>query len=465
MKYVKKYLLWTFGLIAGLLLTVIALQIYYRLTPVELSAEAKALFEETKHMAQVTENGYRFAGLNAPRGISPVKYARCVETIKLERIKVKLSGALAGEGDRSLERAQELGKSFDERLASCAKGEALLRAEEMRQGSAAIALGSNFSQLVPRVLTGEERVIEARFVQVINGGVRGNNPDPRLIFPRYSDVLSIDQERIVEAAQRWYAGERSAAVSDAAMRIARWTEFANGTLIDSMIATAAVSRQLLVLQTTLSSSEAIDVEIARRANDALSPVAKLPTHIGNAIAAEIQFGRHFVERIASGDSDLDEYASEATAIGRLAFDRNDTLNYLSIVYIDGRARTVELSRPHLEFKALSSCAPRLKVWCAVWQRNSLGRSLAAVALPAYADYGKRAHDLRNLAAATRLTIEVRARGLQGNALTKFVASAPADMRDVVTNEPFSYDPTAKRLTVTLQTENTLLGEKRYSLPL
>lgn len=84
----------------------------------------------------------------------------------------------------------------------------------------------------------------------------------------------------------------------------------------------------------------------------------------------------------------------------------------------------------------------------------------------YPPYGTRVADLRNLAAATRLTIEARRRGLSGDALAAFVANAPADMRDVFTGKPFEYDAAKKELRPVLREKNTVLGEKGpYALPL
>jgi hypothetical protein len=103
--------------------------------------------------------------------------------------------------------------------------------------------------------------------------------------------------------------------------------------------------------------------------------------------------------------------------------------------------------------------------CALLGRNGIGMILMSVAEPAYGSYGTRIADLRNLAAATRLTIEARRQGLQGEALAHFVAEAPENMRDIFSKAPFAYDPSQRQLTIRLREKSTVLGEGSYTLSL
>ncbi|MGL4232570.1 MAG: hypothetical protein ACRCWJ_14500 [Casimicrobium sp.] len=468
MKYIKKFFLWAFGLIGALLLTVVALQVYYRLTPVELSDEAKALLEETKHMAQLTENGYRLLGLRAPKVLSPVDYARCIESIEIERARAMMSGALKGKEEWSAEKVAEVGKPFEARLDACRNGEPLLRTEPARQSATRISPGVNLATVPQRAITDDERLIEARFLEVMAGGARGNNPDSLATLPSFSDVLAIEQERVLEGWRRWNAAERDAATADMASRIARWAEFANGTLIESMIAAAAISRQIVALQSVIASEPSLENALARSTSNALAPAEKLPKHIGNAIAAEIQFGRVMLAQIERGEPHAVEHLGAFEPFVRFGFDRNDTLNHMASGYSRARLKVLADARAKASVEQgheVPGCAAHFMMWCIVFERNPTGRVLSWIATPQYDRYAVRAHDVRTLAAATRLTIEARARGLQGEALAKFVASAPADMRDVVTGEAFAYDAASKKLTVKLQTKSTVLGETSYTLPL
>ncbi len=81
-------------------------------------------------------------------------------------------------------------------------------------------------------------------------------------------------------------------------------------------------------------------------------------------------------------------------------------------------------------------------------------------------YGTRVADLRNLAAATRLTIEVRRQGLSGEALAHFVAHTPDNMRDVFTRQPFAYNLQTRELTIVLREKSPVLGDAgEYRLPI
>ena len=57
-----------------LLLVVVLVQAYYHLSPVEVTAEAKALDAEAALLAAVTDNGFRAYGILAPEGMDPVAF-------------------------------------------------------------------------------------------------------------------------------------------------------------------------------------------------------------------------------------------------------------------------------------------------------------------------------------------------------------------------------------------------------
>ena len=110
---------------------------------------------------------------------------------------------------------------------------------------------------------------------------------------------------------------------------------------------------------------------------------------------------------------------------------------------------------------------RWEMLCLPFTRNPIGEILSAIALPTYPGYGTRVADLRNLAAATRLTIEARRRGLSGDALAQIIASAPNDQRDVFSGKAFVYDAATGQLRIALRERSSTPGEKgaTYSLPL
>lgn len=101
--------------------------------------------------------------------------------------------------------------------------------------------------------------------------------------------------------------------------------------------------------------------------------------------------------------------------------------------------------------------------------NPFGRYFldnTGVEASAYERYGVRIADVRNLAAATRLTLEARRRGLTGQGLAAFLADAPPEMRDVFTRQPFAYDAQASELAIVLHHKSHVLGDAgEYRLPL
>ena len=120
------------------------------------------------------------------------------------------------------------------------------------------------------------------------------------------------------------------------------------------------------------------------------------------------------------------------------------------------------SSPQVDAEEVPVFCEALGDWqylCLPFVRNPVGRIMAAIASPYYADYGVRIADLHNLAAVTRLTIEARRRALSGEALANFIANAPAGMRDVFTDKPFVYDAVLKRLQIELRTKSPVLGDK------
>jgi hypothetical protein len=157
---------------------------------------------------------------------------------------------------------------------------------------------------------------------------------------------------------------------------------------------------------------------------------------------------------------------------KLTFDVNDTLNRVAAANLQNQQVVLSGARGEpvalIEWPSLTQACNTLGDWeylCLPFVRNPVGRIVVVISAPMYRDYGVRVADLRNLAAATRLTIEARRRSLAGEALTRFIGAAPADMRDVFSRQPFVYDQTAKHLRIELRQRSTVLGEKSYELAL
>ncbi len=480
MKLFKKIVLWLAGIIATLTLAFIALHIYYRLTPVELSDEAKTLLKETAHMAQLTDNGYRMHGLLAPEGMDPVVYGKCIEKVHVEHAQEAHELHKQYESDAIRDAAF---KTYSERLTQkttqCANGRPELRGLQSPEAAGKTMLGLPLSAWILASTSPDGSIIKNRWQSVLDGGARGHGPDPTVaIIASYQTPLELERIAIAEFAKSWAEAKSDVEKFDAwhrlGVRVEPLVKFADGVLIESMIATAAVTRQLLAMQAAVNESPRLGDVLAREMHSSISAVSRLPNAVANSIAAEFQSAVAVSAGMTKGQYDDQTYAPIfINKIARYGFEQNDTLNVFAMGHRDAQRailmkNKLDVSGSRVEKFAANLGCPVFGDWawfCLPLDRNPSGRAMALIALPSYGTYGSRAWDVVNLAAATRLTIEARRRGLQGDALAQFVANAPAGMRDVYTEKPFSYDATTKKLKVELRTRSTVLGEKSYELSL
>jgi hypothetical protein len=482
MKIVKKIVVWFLGAIAALALALIGLHLYYRLTPVELSDEAKSLLKETAHMAQLTENGYRMQGLEAPEKLDPVTYGKC----RIEAGTKQMTGIDAISEVRNESKRETLLKPISDAyvadVALCLQGGKEFRLGDWQLESNRFHWKPDFDwSRLKSLPTNAPVVVRNRWEQVLQAGTRGHIPDLSMSaysIPRYQHPLAIEQAKLTEFANAWDAAAddaaRMAALKPLNQSVANLARFGDGILIDTMITLAAHSRQLLVIQAAAAKQPALRSELAEQMSEAIAPIQAAPTLLAKAIGAEVQGSRSISDGMALGRYDNASYAPAFfNILGRFGFDRNDTLNIFAMGYRDAQKnvlakRSVRDSASRVYAFAENIGCPSLGDWawyCLAFERNPTGKLMAAIAIPAYDDYGLRAHDVVNLSAATRLTIEARRRGLQSEALAQFVANAPEGMRDVYSGKPFAYDALKKQLTIELHTKSTVLGEKSYELSL
>lgn len=475
MRLVKKFFKWMFGGIAALLLAIISIQTYYRLTPVALSDDAKALLEETKHMSEMTENGYRMLGFLAGEGTIPAAVGRCyfnawrrltTEANAISTIKVAGTDA-----------ANEYRKRITQAETEC-YGD-VPKLPKLRQSSPEFRIqpGFDWQTQIDRASRPLAKIYFERWNEILDGGARGSFSGPEAPIPEYQHVVAIERARLARFAAHW-----SQANGDAAKRAAfasvepfvpKVTQFADGTLIESMISLAMVSQHLLVIQSAVAREKSLGDEIAAAMKTTITKTSALPRAVSNAVGAEMRFAVWMNESIKTRKSTMGMFGDALDYLGYFAYDENDTLNLMAMSYRDAQEiilsngrRRFEESRIRLVQQNVGCPSLGAAVYlCLPFERNATGRVLASIATPSFLDYGLRAHDVLNLTAATLLTIEARRQALSGEALAQFVAWAPADMRDRVTGEAFAYDPTKRMLTVVLQTKSSVLGEKSYQLPL
>ena len=483
MKTFKKVLLWLAAIPLGLIAAVVVVQTYYALTPVPLSKEAEELNARAAKLPSVTENGYRLNGLLAPRGQDPVVYGRClVNASEKRRDDEKASGKEKPSGDDqaawdaywkdSSARLTELQEKCLEGGAKMAFPKALTDGKVNRPMS--IEAWHGLAQLVP------EAELIARAEAILAGGPRRLGAEVDSPIPTWSGLMTFERWRIASGFVHWENGNEGGAVAGWASDIRHWSKSAHESLIGAMLAVAAQTQATLALQNAAARSGQVNDALAAAAFSALSPIEAMPAVVADSMLAEWQTYSSMLNAATVSPSfgaalGIDrKFIHRATdRLARFVFDQNDTINRFAEtnLWTQDALRKVASGQESPEFPmewAAFGCTTGgdWGMLCLPFMRNPVGRILAAIAAPIYTNYGTRVADLRNLASATRLTIEARRRALSGEALAAFVANAPADMRDVFTGKPFEYDAAKKELRPVLREKNTVLGEKGpYALPL
>ncbi len=483
MKIVKKILLGLLAIPLAFLAVAAVLQIYYRLTPVALSAEALALNARAAKLPTLTENGYRLKGLFAPREQDAVVFGKCLlDAQEQHRLNEKASGVKAPENDDKVawtEYDKGYGERFNRLLAVCNKeGTPLTLPATLTDIRISLDTTDDQWQTLASVVVDE--TLQARADAVRDGGVRRLGEKVDSPFPPDDTLMKLERWRIARGVVAWRGGDRPMATNLWATAIADWAKSANSTLIEAMLATAAQTQVLIAIQSSVAQVASVDEATANGLLISVKPIETMPDSVAESMIAEWQMHGSLMKQLSENPmggvtmgAKRNEIEAATDRMSAWTFDPNDTMNLL--------ASNNLWSQDAMLKAALGQMAPaypgdRLAFgcgsgggWgmvCLPFVRNPVGRILVTIAMPAYANYGVRVADLRNFAAATRLTIEARRRQLTGDALVQFVAKAPSDMRDVFTGRPFSYDQARKRLVVELHERSTVLGDKEpYELAL
>lgn len=482
MKIVKKIIWWLLAIPLLLIAAIVIVQTYYHFTPVPLSAEAQALNARAAKLPEVTENGYRLNGLEAPREQDPVAYGQCLASA-WEQLRDSQTAAAGATAKLTTAAAETSAKQREARLK--ALDDACLK------GGVGLALPKILSDVRIRPsTTGEQwqllasaavdETVMTRIAAVRGGGPKriGAQFDSPLVS--YESWMKLERVRIAQGVIAWQDGRHTSAIDLWGQSIIDNSGVADGNLIGAMISVAAQSQALVAMRGAVANAARIDETSAKKLLAAIVPVEQAPEMLANSMVGEWQLQSSTVQRLYG-----DPYQSDASggkpgvfdqAMSRLSMltaDRNDTLNRFASSNLWSQQAMLAVARggakPEIPRDLVDLGCETGGDWgmasCMPFLRNPVGRVVSAIAMPMYADYGTRVADLRNLAAATRLTIEARRRGLTGDPLVNFVANAPDGMRDLFTGKPFAYDAAGKRLRIDLKTRSTILGEKNYELPL
>ncbi len=476
MKILKRILLGLFAIPLAVLVAAIVVQTYYHFTPSILSMDALGLNARAAKLPTLTENGYRLNGLLAPREQDAVVFGKCLlDAQEQHRRAEKASAVKVPAYDDKVARAEyekQSGARFTVLLDACANGGTPLKLPSLL-ADIRITLATTDDQWRSLASVTPDEVVLTRAEAVRSGGVRRLGAEVDSPFPSYESLMKLERWRIARAVAAWRDGDRPRATDMWARSIADWAKSANATLMEAMLSAAAQTQVLLAIQGSVARSERIDDVTANGLLDALKPIEAMPDSLAESMVGEWQANVRMTKQIAEnpllslslgGERNVFEQATER--VSAWTFDANGMNNMLARANLWSQNAMRKTARggqvPEYPPDMASFGCASAGSWgmaCLPFMRNPVAGILAAISMPMYPGYGVRVADMRNLAAATRLTIEARRRGLSGDALSQFVTASPAEMRDVFTTSPFTYDAPRKRLCVELRERNSFLGDK------
>ncbi|MFC3684294.1 hypothetical protein [Hydrogenophaga luteola] len=430
---------------------------YWLVSP-PLSPQAQGYEALAKALPTSTDNAYRVEGLFAPVALDSAQYGRCVHPV-LQLRKDKEAEKQAG-------------------VERCNQGQAALSLPPALE-QAQVSPGWTEREWLALAQAVPDQTLLARSKAIAAAGPRSFGYRLGDLSPPLRPLWTLNLWQSAHALALWRQGRTDDAVSAFESAIGDNLQSADDTLIEAMVSVRGVSQNLLALQLALASSPASDEASAQRLRHLLDAVDSMPARGFKAMDAE---WATYASSFDFGElrKQLDRpgvLGWVTTALLRLMH-REDTLNRLAIQFGVARQRMLMASQATTMAQSAttpmpgaSPCASLGKgaIMCYGLLPNPVGRHfLDNTPLPAdiYEPYGIRIADVRNLAAATRLSLEARRRGLAGQALAAFVADAPPGMRDVFTRQPFAYNPQARELTIVLRHKSPVLGEAgEYRLPL
>lgn len=452
------------------LVSVVLVQAAYPMLPVQPSAAAIRLAQEARQRPLYFENGLRYAGFLAPVGRDPLEFGRCVYPDVEERARQVLDGQDLPSRSRT---------ELHSAVTGCLQGQSLL--EPPKPGPSDWAMPSWTEQdWLTLAGTSPNPTLKERADQVWRHGPLRLGTDFDRPDTQKTPLIWLAQWRAASALGLWHDGHREEALRTWTTSTEQALGMVGDDLVETMIAATVMTRQLLSLQAAIRSSDRLDDTSAATARRLATLVDSLPVALDRALISEWQGMEHTIRKTHSSvatkwqgkreeDPDEQHLWMYALSFFDVIYDPVDSVNVLSTNFEVQRVAALSAAngvQPAL-VPPSTSCSWLGRFWhvCRPHERNPVGRWLARQPLN-YIPYGTRIADLRNLAAATRMTIEARRLGLSGEALARFIDHAPDDMRDVFTRQPFAYNPQARELTIVLRHKSTVLGDTgEYRLPL
>lgn len=463
-----------FSVLALLLLATIALvalHTYYYFTPVELSGEARSLDDRAGALTRDTDNGLRVVGLLAPREIDPVTFGRCV--LEAER---RFWSDVEKQGDRSesfegtqtlSERAQD---SAETKKKQCAGEGSQLQAPDGK-ALPKLTLGSTKGDWSLWSGLKVDPMLWARYEQVMGAAPRHLAPNLYSSgLENFGTLATLHRIRIAQAVDLWRSGQLDAALDAWETSMRQWERVAPESLISSMLAVAAMSQTLASMHAAWQEHPSpIDPSVWDRVQTITHTTDSLPAAIESSVVTEWALTSNVLRSSIPTSGALSNIWRNPRSF---LYDLNHTLNLLAEDATPRgsllRSTATGKTEAWIDNKSCSVPGP----WqvggtaCLLVGRNPVGQVLSKMATNTYESYGTRVADLLNFAAATRLIAESKKLGVKPADLPAWIEQAPANQRDLYTNQEFSFDPAGPALRVPLKHRNPVLGDAgEYRLPL
>ncbi len=452
---------------------------YFWATPEKPTGERIALEQRVADVNADTEGGLLMLGFAAPPDMDPVDYGRCLaqaENDAWTKAGVSFS-ELFGTNDERMPAYERLNVLSKELRAKCLNG-----GEPMPLSEEGYPLGNKL-HTSPRdwndvAGTRLDALLLERFKKAIRAPSRMTKiRSPNLAWPNqaFQEFATINATLTSRARENWVNGMRQKATLTWSELSHAWSHVSGDQLIMAMF---AVRYQTEVLLSVASAVRAQPQHATTNDWEALIEVTREAETHATAFDRTIEYEWLFIRsNVSDAQSAIQKYEPWWNRV-RLAFffDKDATLNDAASQLLRGyqdaasaAAGNVKAEKPPdaRRCKGFPLIDVSLRSICYWLGRNGASQTFLTNDSN-FASYGTRIADLRNLAAATRLTLEARRQGIApGKVSADWVRNAPADMRDVFTGEPFEYNPERKVLRVLLRAPSTALGMagETYELPL
>ncbi len=285
-------------------------------------------------------------------------------------------------------------------------------------------------------------------------------------FPRYAPMGAAQRAWLTRAVLAVQAGDIDAALTAVERDLAFHRIMLQGsrTLVGKMVAVANTTRALAfvadVLQTSL-----IDLKPhAPRLTAMLQPLDPAVLNLDAPIEAEFGAIKQLLKDPAAANRTMQDGqsapASLEEAIGlRFFYKPRATINAAHAFY--GQKRDLLRKPPAqlLQARAAENAASSAMPW---WDyfNNPVGKAMVRVALPSFASYALRLHDLDALNRVLGLGAEIIAADVSAEHISEFVAKAAPRFYDPYTGKPMQWDAAAKRLSSSVSDGETQQGSRK-----